>query len=351
MNPLALTCDELAEVFRIRYGRGLFHAAAVYRTVYRDPLPDIGKLPEFAASGGLAEEVRADLSIRVPEMVRQERRADVTKLVFRLVDGAEIESVVVPMANHISLCVSSQVGCRMGCRFCRTGQMGLRRNLTAGEIVGQVYAAKVLMGLPVRNIVFMGMGEPLDNFDELIRAICVLEDQRGLNIAARRMTVSTVGLVDGIQQLAALNRPQLKLAVSLNAPNDALRSALMPVNHRYPMAVLKSALRNFPLARGNALFIEYVLIKGVNDHRDHARQLSAYLRDLPVKLNLIPYNPAEHAAYRAPSPENVTRFREALVAEGLFVRLRNPKGADIRAACGQLGKGRGVETGPGKIIG
>lgn len=337
MNLLGLTCGELTEVFRGRYGRGLFHAAALYRAFYRDPGVDIGKLPEFAASGGLAEQVRADLSLRLPEMVRQENQDGIVKLVFCLSDGLEIESVVVPMANHTSVCVSSQAGCRMGCRFCRTGRMGLKRNLNADEIVAQVYVAKVLMGFNVRNVVFMGMGEPLDNFDALIRAIRILEDQRGLDIAKRRMTVSTAGLVDGIQQLKAQHWPQLRLAVSLNAPDDAVRNRLMPINHRFPLTPLKAALQDFPLGRGNALFVEYVLIKGQNDQPGHARQLAEYLRGLPVKLNLIPFNPGQDLPFQAPSPDDVERFRRALVAEGIFVRLRGAKGVTICAACGQLG--------------
>jgi len=337
MNLLGLTCDEVAEAFRRRYGRGAFHAAALYRAFYTAAPFDINDLPAFSASRGLAERVLGDLTTRLPEMVRRETREGVTKLVFRLADGLEIESVVVPMTRHLTLCISSQVGCRMGCRFCQTGQMGLLRQLKAEEIVAQVYAVKVLLGLNVRNVVFMGMGEPLDNFDPVVRAIRVLSDQRGLDIAKRNITLSTAGLIEGIDQLAALNWPQLKLAVSLNAPTDILRDELMPINRRFPMARLKSALQRYPLARGNVLLVEYVLIKGKNDHPGYARRLSAYFRGLPVRLNLIPYNPGREAAYRAPSPEEVTRFQRALIAEGIFVRLRSAKGADIRAACGQLG--------------
>ena len=220
--------------------------------------------------------------------------------------------------------------------------MGFHRNLTAEEIVGQVYAVKVMMRLAVRNVVFMGMGEPLDNFDGLIQAIRIMEDQRGLNIAKRRMTVSTVGLVDGIRKLSEFNWPQIKLAISLNAGDDALRSRLMPINSRYPMAELRAVLERFPLARGNALFVEYLLIKGINDRREHARQLAAYLKGLPVKLNLIPLNSTPNFPYLAPSYEDISCFQQALIDEEIFVRLRSTKGADIRAACGQLGgKGRG----------
>jgi 23S rRNA (adenine2503-C2)-methyltransferase len=341
MNLMGLTCDEVSEEFRRRFGRGLFHAAALYRSFYHDPRFDIEKLPEFSASGNLADAVRADLTLGLPEITGRQMQEGVTKLVFRLADGLEIESVVIPAAARTTLCLSSQVGCRMGCRFCRTGQMGFQRHLRADEIVAQVYTVKVLMGLDVRNVVFMGMGEPLDNFDQLIRAIRVLEDQRGLNIARRRMTVSTVGLTGGIEKLAALNWPQLRLAVSLNAPNDELRSRLMPINDHFPLFQLKSVLRSYPLGRGNVLFIEYVLIRGQNDRPEHARQLADYLSGLPVKLNLIPYNPGAHSSFEAPTPGEVQRFREALVAEGIFVRLRSPRGAGIRAACGQLGAGGG----------
>ncbi len=338
MNLLGLTCDELAKAFQRRYGRGMFHAAALYRSFYRQPHLDIDAFPEFSGAGGLAEKVKADITDPLPRIVNEETQGAVKKLVFRLADAVEVESVIIPMANHVSLCVSSQAGCRMGCRFCETGQMGLQRNLSAHEIVAQVYTAKVVMGLPVRNVVFMGMGEPLDNLEPLLQAIRVLEDQRGMNIAKRHMTVSTAGLVSGIEKLAAQNWPQLKLAVSLNAPNDELRSRLMPVNRHYPLAQLKSALRKFPLARGNVLFMEYVLIKEQNDAPDHARQLADYLEGLPARVNLIPYNPRQQSSYEAPLPSDVQRFRQALIDQGIFVRLRKSKGENIQAACGQLGR-------------
>lgn len=337
MNPLALTCEELTAEFQARYGRGRYHAAALYRAFYLDTAVEIGRLPEFTRSEPLADRVRSEWSVQLPEIVHRESEEGVTKLLFRLNDGLEIETVILPSGNRITLCASSQVGCRMGCRFCRTGKMGLQRNLRAEEIVAQVYTVKVVLGHPVRNIVFMGMGEPLDNFDQLIQAIRVIEDQRGLNIGKRRMTVSTVGLVPGIERLSALNWPQLKLAVSINAPNDDIRSRLMPVNRHYRMSELKSVLQQYPLGRGNALYMEYVLIKGVNDHPDHARQLSEYFNGLTVKLNLIPYNPDSGSEFEAPTAEGLERFRRALIDERIFVRRRSPRGAGIQAACGQLG--------------
>ena len=259
------------------------------------------------------------------------------KLVFELADGERVESVIIPMANHATVCISSQVGCRMGCRFCRTGRMGWRRNLTAAEIVAQVFMVKVRLQVPVRNVVFMGMGEPLDNFAAVLQAVQVLEDQRGLNIAKRHMTLSTVGLPEALEGLAAINWPQLNLAVSLNAPNDGIRSALMPINDRYPMAVLKKALAAYIAKGGRALFVEYVLIRGINDDPGLAAQLAAYLKGLPAKLNLIALNPGPQSEFQAPDTGAVERFRGALIEQGIFVRLRSSKGAGIHAACGQLG--------------
>jgi 23S rRNA (adenine2503-C2)-methyltransferase len=273
----------------------------------------------------------------LPQVVERIAAEEVVKLVFGLADGLRVETVVIPMANHSTVCISSQVGCAMGCRFCRTGRMGLLRNLTAAEIVAQVYTVKVLMGAAVRNVVFMGMGEPLDNFHNVVQAIGVLSDQRGLDIALRHITLSTVGLPRGIQRLAALGWPQLKLAVSLNAPDNRLRDRLMPVNRRHPMERLKEALSQYPLARGNAIFMEYVLIKGVNDDPRFAAALAAFFQGLDVKLNLIAYNPSDGSPFEAPAEGDLERFHRALIDQRVFVRRRSSKGAGILAACGQLG--------------
>jgi 23S rRNA (adenine2503-C2)-methyltransferase len=214
--------------------------------------------------------------------------------------------------------------------------------MSSAEIVAQAYLARVHMGLNLRNLVFMGMGEPLDNLDAVAQAVEVLSDQRGMDIAMRHMTISTCGLVPGIRRLAEMNRPTLKLAVSLNAPNDRLRNALMPVNRRYPLSELKSALAAYPLARGNAILVEYVLIKNVNDGAAHAAQLADFLGGLNAKLNLIPYNPRQGARYKAPSAGDVAAFQQQLIDREIFVRLRASKGVEILAACGQLGAASGV---------
>jgi 23S rRNA (adenine2503-C2)-methyltransferase len=337
MNLLELTYDQLLTEFGQRYAKGAFHAAALYRAFYTDAACDPTMLPAFAASPALARRVRADLATTRPVIVDQCSQEGVTKLLFRLADGEAVETVVVPMTRHTTVCISCQVGCRMGCRLCETGRMGLRRSLSAAEIVAQVHAVRVDLGLSVRNVVFMGMGEPLDNFDNVVQAIRVLEDQRGLAIAKRRITVSTCGRVDGIRRLAALNWPQLKLAVSLNAADDETRNEVMPVNRQYNLATLKQALGDYPLARGNVLLMEYVVIAGINDREADAGRLADYLEGLSVRLNLIVYNPRRESPYAAPAPERLQRFHQALVDRGVFVRLRRSKGAGIQAACGQLG--------------
>jgi 23S rRNA (adenine2503-C2)-methyltransferase len=339
MNLLGLTYGQLVDLFQQRYGKGSFHAAALYKAFFQTPELNLENLTSFSSSPRLRQQVSKDLDTPLLCVVDRIAAEGVVKLVFGLADGLRIETVVISMANHATVCISCQAGCAMGCRFCRTGRMGWRRNLTPAEIVAQVYAVKVQMGVAVRNVVFMGMGEPLDNFDNVVQAVAVLSDQRGLDIARRHITLSTVGLPEGIRRLAALDWPQLKLAVSLNASNDDLRNRLMPINRRFPMDSLKAALHRYPLGKGNAIFMEYVLIRGVNDHPRFATELAAFFKDLDVKLNLIACNPSDGSPFEAPSEEELLRFHQALIDQRIFVRRRSSKGAGIRAACGQLSGG------------
>ena len=280
----------------------------------------------------------------------------------------ETESVLIPMHSYrgtswYTLCVSSQVGCRMACTFCDTGHMGLLRNLTASEIVRQRLAAAQLLPRPanqpfryfadgIRNIVFMGMGEPLDNFDQVVQAIRVLNEPNGMDVPLGQITVSTVGHVDGLCKLAALPRgrdwPNLRIAVSLNAANDALRETLVPVSKGTPLAELQRTLLEYPLARKGRYLIEYVLIKDVNDALQHADEVAAWCRPLPCIVNLIPYNPQRHATYETPSDATVMRFLLRLRAQGIFVKRRVTYGRDLMGACGQLGNPelRHVQRGP-----
>jgi len=225
----------------------------------------------------------------------------------------------------------------MGCRFCRTGRMGLKRNLTPEEMVGQVYNARFFLKKEIKNIVFMGMGEPFDNFEAVVQAIAVMSQQRGFDIALRHITVSTAGLTDGIDRLARLEMKGLRLAISINAADDRTRSALMPINRRIPLAQLKRSLENFPLPPRGSFLFEYILIKGVNDSPEDARQLAEFIRPLKVRLNLIAYNPVNGLNYASVSDDEMVAFAECLTRQGVFVVKRWSKGRAVCAGCGQLG--------------
>jgi 23S rRNA (adenine2503-C2)-methyltransferase len=337
MHLFSLTCNEFAAVLRERWDKGMFHASAAYRHVFKMGIPDIASVPEYSSAQGLARELCDAFDCRAPFIENSVEHDGVTKIVFQLPGSVRVESVLIPMPHRSTLCLSSQAGCRMGCLFCHTGSCGFVRNLTTDEIVGQVYAVRHGLGRRVDNIVFMGMGEPLDNFDNVAQAIRILSDQRGFDIAHSHMTVSTAGLPDGIRRLGELGWPTLKLAISLNAATDAVRSQLMPVNRRYPLAVLKQALHSYPLRPQGVLFIEYVLLKGVNDSQKHAAELVRFLDGLPVRVNVIRYNPVSGGLFESPAGEDCRGFCARLVGEGLFVRLRASRGLGLQAACGQLG--------------
>ena len=283
--------------------------------------------------------------LEVATHVDEETASGITaKAVFRTHDGYEIEAVRIPM--HVdadgrmehTICISSQVGCKMGCTFCETGRMGLLRNLTAGEIVAQVVTARSVLGWDPRNIVFMGMGEALDNPDHVIQALRVLTDKRGLHYSQERITICTSGHAEGIARIAALGWKRLNLSLSLNAATDELRSRIMPVNRRTPLAELQRILAAYPQRRNFTLGVNYCLLPGINDTREDAAHVARFCAGLDrVLLNLIPYNPGNAPLTRAPSEEEVETFVDWLRAEGLPVRRRITKGRTIMAACGQLG--------------
>jgi 23S rRNA (adenine2503-C2)-methyltransferase len=288
------------------------------------------------------------IAIRRPPIVSRQVEDGVLKFCLRHSDGLETESVLVPMvgrgrapATTRTLCVSSQIGCARGCTFCETAQMGLVRNLTPAEIVVQWFAAAHEIGDRPVNVVFMGMGEPMDNLDAVLQAIRVLCERDGPTMAASRITVSTVGRVEGIRRYGEFigenGFRRANLAVSLNAPNDAIRSALMPVNRREPMAALRAAMLAFPQRAKAALCVEYVLIPGVNDADEHCDELCAYLKGLRSALNVIPYNPRRDSPWPAPAETAVARFIERAAGHGQFVRRRQTRGRGVMGACGQLG--------------
>lgn len=282
-------------------------------------------------------------SFALPEIVRIESdesaQGQTSKVVLRLEDGLEAESVSIPMGRgRHTLCVSSQVGCKMRCAFCETGRMGLLRHLRADEIVAQLLVARHRLGWPIRNVVFMGMGEALDNADQVIQAIRVFNDEAGLAIGQERLTVCTVGHVEGIRRLDHEGFKRLNLSVSLNAANDSLRSELMPINRRTNLAQLQQALLSYRPRRNFALGVNYCLLPGINDTRDDARAVASFCEPLGrVLLNLIPYNPGTVPLTRAPEEHEVERFIAWLREEGLPVRERVTKGRSVMAACGQLG--------------
>jgi 23S rRNA (adenine2503-C2)-methyltransferase len=261
-------------------------------------------------------------------------------------DGHEIECVRIPVpvppgaAPRTTLCVSSQVGCRLGCAFCETGRRGLVRNLTAAEIVAQVVTARAVLGWDCRNVVFMGMGEPLDNLAAVGGALAVLTDQRGLRFPAERLTVCTAGLVDGIRGLRSLGPARMNLSISLNAGDDDLRDRLMPVNRAADLAALAAALAAYPRRRSFVLGVNYCLLPGINDGPADAGRVAAWCARVGrVFLNVIPYNPGSDPLCRAPTPAETERFRDRLRAAGLDAGVRGTRGASIMAGCGQLGGG------------
>ena len=298
---------------------------------------------EFGEMANVPSHVRRDLAGRYtvspPEIATCFESVDGTRrYLLELQDDLKVESVYMPYTDRVTLCISSQVGCRFGCTFCQTGVGGLGRSLTAGEIVGQVLRLRAEQGRLDRpvNVVFMGQGEPLDNVDAVVVAVEALQDPQGPSLGWRRITVSTVGVVSALPRLAAMGESRPRIAVSLNASTDEVRSELMPINRKWPIAELVAALRDIPWRPRERVTFEYVMLAGVNDTLDDARRLGALLHGLPAKVNLIPYNTLPTLPYRRPSPEHVESFRIAARATGLDVLVRYSRGADIAAACGQL---------------
>jgi 23S rRNA (adenine2503-C2)-methyltransferase len=321
-----------------------FHARQLFRWIYRRGVTDLDRMTD------LSRTLRATLAdaivIRTPTIVGDDVSIDGTrKLVLELADMRRIESVFIPDTPAMTFCVSTQVGCAMGCDFCLTGKMGLVRNLTAGEIAGQVRVLATATGLldAPFNIVLMGMGEPLHNYDETMKALRILHEEHGLAVSPRRVTLSTVGIVPGLDRLA--REPLMpNLAISLHATTDEQRTMLVPPNKKYPLDDILDACRRFPLKKRSRITFEYVMLDGVNDSLDDARRLARLLSGIKAKINLIPLNPAPGIPYDRPSDQRVDRFAQVLADRHLTVSVRKSRGRDIRAACGQLI----VEGGPRK---
>ena len=353
---LGLTSEQLhdAAKFVLPVGHGISHT--LYPRVMREGL----FAPEaFPVSAATATAWRAHFACRLLEVAQhqdEETTSGITaKAVFRTRDGYEVEAVRIPMhladdgTMEHTICISSQVGCKMGCTFCETGRMGLLRNLTAGEIVAQVVTARTVLGWDPKNIVFMGMGEALDNVDNVIQALHVLTDKRGLHYSQERITICTSGHAAGIARLAELGWKRLNLSISLNGGSDEVRSRIMPVNRKTSLAELQRILAAYPQRRNFTLGVNYCLLPGLNDTREDAAQVARFCAPLGrVLLNLIPYNPGNAPLTRAPSEDEVTGFIGWLRDEGLPVRRRITKGRTIMAACGQLGNAE-LKRKPGRV--
>ena len=335
INLAELERTELEQVLEIA-GYQPFHGRQLYRWMYRRGVTDFGTMTDL--SKDLRTRLTNEFDVATPVIVSDLRSVDGTrKFVLELADARRIEAVFIPDTPSMTFCISTQVGCAMGCGFCLTGKMGLVRNLTAGEIVAQVRVLGAATGMLEHpfNIVLMGMGEPLQNYDNTMKALRMLHDEHGLAVSPRRVTLSTVGIVPGLDRLA--REPLMpNLAISLHATTEEQRSHLVPPNRKYPLHDILDACRRFPLKKRNRITFEYVMLDGVNDTPEDARRLAKLLSGIKAKVNLIPLNPAPGIPFARPSDATVDHFAQLLADRHLTVSVRKSRGRDIRAACGQL---------------
>ncbi|RKH42026.1 23S rRNA (adenine(2503)-C(2))-methyltransferase RlmN [Corallococcus sicarius] len=348
VDVASLSREKLALFLSEQLGERPFRASQLYRWIHQRGATSFEEMTDL--SKGLREKLKAQAEIVPLEKDLEQRSVDGTiKYRFKTRDGRFIESVYMPSEDRKTLCVSTQVGCAMACTFCMTGTLGLKRNLTAGEIVAQVHAVnrevrrnESLETLrPLTNLVFMGMGEPLHNFENLKTALSILQSQEGPNFSHRHITVSTVGLVPMIERFGV--ETDVKLAISLNASTDEQRSKTMPVNRKWNIAALLDACRKFPLRQGRRITFEYVLLKGFNDSDEDAHRLKELLRDIPAKVNLIPYNENPGLGFQTTGEERAEEFRAILAEAHVAAYIRRNRGRDIAGACGQLAN-RGEAT-------
>ena len=344
-----MALDEVEQALE-RLGSPRFHARQIFQWIHKRGVT------EFARMTDLSRELRARLEgsfrIDTPDVRRAERSSDGTaKFLLRLSDGKQIETVYIPDTPAHTFCLSTQVGCAMRCAFCLTGRMGIDRNLTAGEIAGQVRVlARELGMLDTRfNIVLMGMGEPLHNYDETMKALHILADRHGLNVSPRRVTLSTVGVLPALERLAT--EPLMpNLAISLHSTTEDQRDMLVPINRKYGLKELLDACRRFPVKRRERITFEYVMLENVNDTPEDARRLVKLLNGIRGKVNLLPLNEAAGIPFERPSEDRVNAFARILAERGVTVSVRKSRGRDIRAACGQLITESSGATAPGRRL-
>ena len=340
INLLDFNTEDL-KAFFLERGEKPFRATQIIKWIHQFGVDNFDAMSNV--SKALREELKSTAEIRAPEVAIDDKSEDGThKWLIRLDDGNCIETVFIPEDGRGTLCISSQVGCALDCTFCSTARQGFNRNLTVAEIIGQLWLAKrILQPDPdservISNVVMMGMGEPLLNFENVVKAMELMLDDNAYGLSKRRVTLSTSGVVPALDRLA--DRIDVTLAISLHAPNDALRDQLVPVNRKYPIKqLLDSCMRYLDgKASREKITIEYVMLDKVNDSDENARELASLLKDVPVKVNLIPFNPFPETRYKRSSNNRIHRFRDILEASGLVVMTRKTRGDDIDAACGQL---------------
>ena len=341
INLLGLSPKQLEDFFE-SIGEKRFRAIQVLKWLHQQGASSFDEMTNISKS--LRQRLAEVADIREPEVILEKISNDGTrKWVIRMDGGSSIEMVLIPEGSRKTLCVSSQVGCALDCSFCSTGKQGFNRNLSAAEIIAQLRVAIRSFGpfdpkdeRRVTNVVFMGMGEPLLNFDNVLAATELMMDDNAYGLSKRRVTISTAGVVPAIDRLAGLS--DVSLAVSIHAPNDELRNQLVPVNKRYPLKELIAACNNYlsHLNDKRVITVEYTLLEGINDQPEHARQLLKLLRQLPCKLNLIPFNPFPNSGYTKPSSEVILKFKQIIVNGGIVTTVRKTRGDDVDAACGQL---------------
>ena len=317
-----------------------YRATQVMKWVYHQGITDFDKMTDI--SKGLRQHLSDQTAFKLPDIVSQQVSSDGTrKWLLRIDELNCIETVFIPEKDRGTLCISSQVGCPLDCSFCATGKQGFNRNLNVSEIIGQLWLANQELGSfqqqqrIITNVVMMGMGEPLLNFDNVVTAMELMKDDLGFNLSQKRVTLSTAGVIPGIDRLAKTTK--VSLAVSLHAPNDEIRNVLVPLNRRYPVRELIAACKRYTSRRDNdPITFEYVMLEGINDAKSQAHQLTKLLRGVPAKVNLIPFNPFPGSQYKCSSKETIDQFRDILVKHGIITITRKTRGDDIDAACGQL---------------
>ncbi|MCP5326980.1 MAG: 23S rRNA (adenine(2503)-C(2))-methyltransferase RlmN [Oceanospirillaceae bacterium] len=341
MNLLGLSPEKMKDFF-VSLGEKPFRAQQMLKWIHQTGAEDFDVMTNISKAS--RDKIREVACIEYPEVIYQSDSKDGTrKWVMKMHGGSAIETVYIPEGDRGTLCVSSQIGCSLDCSFCSTGKQGFNRDLTVAEIIGQVFVAAKSFDVPgekrerkITNVVMMGMGEPLMNFDNVVDAMALMMDDNAYCLSKRRVTLSTSGVVPALYELAKVT--DVSLAISLHAPNDTLRNELVPINRKYPIKELIAACQNYlsNLPDKRKITIEYTMMEDVNDSLEQAKELADVLRELPCKINLIPFNPFPASGYKRPSNNRVYRFRDFLTEQGYVVTIRSTRGDDIDAACGQL---------------